>query len=318
MRWLERTRWRSPAETSAPRESALCLREAGATASASRLPRGVAVPLAALVLGSATTAWASENSEEQRRGCPQEMVRVGNDCVDRWEIATVDVTTSEPLSPYYPPHPRLLRRIYRLWQVERGQYGTAEARRTPLPEPSSWQKTHPFRPKAVSRAGVVPQGYLTFYLAKEACLNAGKRLCNREEWQTACRGRARTKHPYGPSFKPLACNVGRYYHPAFLLHGHSSIGHTDPRLNLVDERGRDPLLRLTGVTEGCASRWEGGVVYDMEGNLDEWIDDEAGVFVGGFYARGTRQGCEAEVSGHSPSYYDYSLGTRCCRDVDSR
>ena len=38
-----------------------------------------------------------------------------------------------------------------------------------------------------------------------------------------------------------------------------------------------------------------------------------GAFAGGFYARGTRDGCEARIRSHPPDYFDYSLGTRCCR-----
>jgi formylglycine-generating enzyme required for sulfatase activity len=81
----------------------------------------------------------------------------------------------------------------------------------------------------------------------------------------------------------------------------------------VVERGTDFLLRSTGATASCASEWNGDAVYDMVGNLDEWIADDAGIFVGGFYSRASRQGCEAKISSHAPSYYDYSLGTRCCR-----
>jgi hypothetical protein len=53
----------------------------------------------------------------------------------------------------------------------------------------------------------------------------------------------------------------------------------------------------------------------MVGNLDEWVQDETGTFVGGFYARGSKQGCEAKIASHSPLYLDYSIGTRCCRDA---
>jgi hypothetical protein len=77
----------------------------------------------------------------------------------------------------------------------------------------------------------------------------------------------------------------------------------------------DPLLRLTGATESCKSVWQGSAVFDMVGNLDEWIDDPTGSFVGGFYARSTREGCESKISSHSGEYYDYSLGTRCCRSA---
>jgi formylglycine-generating enzyme required for sulfatase activity len=93
------------------------------------------------------------------------------------------------------------------------------------------------------------------------------------------------------------------------------VGHTDPRLNLIVERGKDSVLRLTGATDGCVSRWPSGEVHDMVGNLDEWVADPSGVFVGGFYARATKEGCEARIASHSPLYYDYSLGTRCCRSA---
>jgi hypothetical protein len=51
----------------------------------------------------------------------------------------------------------------------------------------------------------------------------------------------------------------------------------------------------------------------MVGNLDEWVDDPDGAFLGGFYARGTAEGCDARVGVHAPEYFDYSLGVRCCR-----
>ncbi len=224
----------------------------------------------------------------------------------------VDVKSGEPLSPYYPPARVLLRRVREVWQDERRAEGSRSARGMPLPELPAWQRDHAFEPKAVSAPGVVPQGYLTYYLAKKACDNAGKRLCTEDEWVTACKGARGTQFPYGPAFVRSRCNVFRLYHPAFVLHDNSSIGHTDPRLNLVVERGKDPVLRKTGATPGCASVWGDARIYDMVGNLDEWVDDDTGVFVGGFYARSTTKGCEARVSVHAPAYYDYSLGTRCC------
>jgi formylglycine-generating enzyme required for sulfatase activity len=55
------------------------------------------------------------------------------------------------------------------------------------------------------------------------------------------------------------------------------------------------------------------VIFDMVGNVDEWVDDETGRFAGGFYARATNSGCESQVASHSPLYYDYSIGVRCCK-----
>jgi hypothetical protein len=111
--------------------------------------------------------------------------------------------------------------------------------------------------------------------------------------------------------------VNRNVHAAVVLHGNASMGHLDPRMNLVIERGVDPLLRPTGSTATCVSVWGTDGIYDMAGNLDEWVDDDDGGFVGGFYARMTTKGCDARVRAHPASYLDYSTGTRCCRDIDS-
>jgi formylglycine-generating enzyme required for sulfatase activity len=132
-----------------------------------------------------------------------------------------------------------------------------------------------------------------------------------EEWVQACRGEANRRFPYGDEYAYGRCNVDREAHPAALLHGNASINHLDPRLNLVEgESG--PLLRATGATEECVSRWGSDGVFDMVGNLDEWVAPGA-AFQGGFYARATREGCDARISSHPPEYFDYSLGVRCCR-----
>lgn len=248
--------------------------------------------------------------------CPPDMVRVGKFCIDRYEIATVDDRTGQLLSPYYPPNARLVESVVLAWTTERTLVGGPRAREMPLPELPEIQRTgKSYRPRAVSRRGLVPQGYLSQPLAKLACQNAGKRLCTELEWITACRGQARRKFPYGDRYEPGRCNVYRPIHPAMVLHAASWYGHRDPRLNLVEEVEGDPLLRLTGATPSCASEWDGDRIYDMVGNLDEWVDDEKGLFLGGFYARSTREGCEARVGSHAPAYYDYSTGTRCCKDA---
>ena len=52
----------------------------------------------------------------------------------------------------------------------------------------------------------------------------------------------------------------------------------------------------------------------MVGNLDEWVDDPKGRFLGGFFSRSTREGCDASrVARTRDAYFDYSLGVRCCK-----
>jgi formylglycine-generating enzyme required for sulfatase activity len=234
-------------------------------------------------------------------------------CIDRFEASLVDAVTKKPLSPYYPPSPEAMRREYRRWQLARRDAPTHAGRQHPVPAPSEWElAASAFDPAAVSTKNTVPNGYLSGEMAARACRRVGKRLCSAEEWVRACRGRQNRQFPYGHLYEDRRCNVFRGTHPGALLHGDPSVGHLDPRLNQIDEGG-DPLLRPSGSTPGCVSEWRDDGVHDMVGNLDEWIDDPDGTFVGGFYARSTRPGCDARVEVHSLDYYDYSLGTRCCR-----
>lgn len=271
--------------------------------------------LAAWLPGRPAPAQAEEPPSPPRRRCPPEMVEVRGFCIDRWESSTVDAKTGEPLSPYYPPLPAELDAVWDYWTLEARSLGNSAARAFPLPELSQWQQSNKFAPRAVARPGAIPQGYLSYYSAKKACENAGKRLCTEREWVTACGGERGFKFPYGDKYRALACNVYRHFHPASYLHENASLGHRDPRLNLLVEDGTDPLLRPTGATPDCASRWGTDAVYDMVGNIDEWVEGDARpAFVGGFYARSTNKGCEAKVDAHAAPYYDYSTGTRCCQN----
>jgi len=244
--------------------------------------------------------------------CPADMVDIaGRFCIDRYE-AVLEDAQGRRLSPYYHPTRVQTKASYEQWKRQRLQSETAEGRALPVPNPPPWQLTEAFEPRAVSLPGEIPQGYMSGRAASEACHNAGKRLCTQEEWVTACRGEADTPFPYGTEYEAGRCNVFRHTHPAAVLHGNPAIHHLDPRLNLVAEQGR-PLLRPTGTTPECISRWGDDGVYDMVGNLAEWVADEDGLFLGGFYARDARNGCERSVAAHAYTYFDYSLGVRCCR-----
>jgi formylglycine-generating enzyme required for sulfatase activity len=237
--------------------------------------------------------------------CPSEMVDVrGEFCIDRYEVQLFDRGRGEALSPYY--HPTRAQTATSFAKFKKA----VRAGQVALPEPPAFQLEHELEPVARSNQSVTPSGYLSGVVAKEACERAGKRLCAHAEWLTACRGQNGLPFPYGDRYRDGACNVHRETHPAFALHGDPSRNHLDPRLNRVaDEDG--PLLRSTGALATCRSEWGSDAVFDMVGNLDEWVAD--GGFAGGFYARATRDGCEARIRSHPPEYFDYSLGTRCCR-----
>ncbi len=245
------------------------------------------------------------------------MVLVGGAyCVDRYEVSLVDRELGRPLSPHYPPEHGVTLDLFERWQREAPRSRMSAGRSLPVPFPPEFQLEQDFVARAVSEVDVLPAGYLSRTTAERACQQAGKRLCSRGEWVQACRGQEDRQFPYGADYRQDACNVHRKSHPARLLHGNSSEYHTDPRLGLTEDQ-EGPLLRRTGQTATCVSHWGNDGLYDMVGNLDEWIDDPGGTFVGGFYSRGTRDGCDAVIDVHAPAYFDYSLGARCCRDPGS-
>ena len=240
--------------------------------------------------------------------CSAEMVDVaGRFCIDRYEASLVDTRAGRAISPYFPA-----RRQDTRFTLDAFENTLPRAGAFALPRPPAFQLEEAFEPKAVSAEGSIPNGYLSGNVAREACLNAGKRLCTPAEWVTACRGEKARKFPYGDSYEPGVCNVSREAHPASVLWGNASKNHLDPRLNLV-AGSEGALLRRTGATRECRSTWGSDAVFDMVGNLDEWVDEPRGAFLGGFYARATREGCDSRISSHPPEYFDYSLGVRCCK-----
>ena len=60
--------------------------------------------------------------------------------------------------------------------------------------------------RAISKPHAFPQGYLSEVQAQDACAASGKRLCNMDEWKTACMGPSHTTFPYGDARRPGACH----------------------------------------------------------------------------------------------------------------
>ncbi len=166
---------------------------------------------------------------------------------------------------------------------------------------------------ARSAPDVVPQGYISADVAEAACRAAGKRLCTSAEWLRACQGPAGLRYPYGNTYNPRACNEGREVHPVVQLFGDatdwSPAQMNDPRINQLPDG-----LAPTGSHAACVSA-EG--VFDLHGNLHEWVADAEGTFRGGFYvdAEINGEGCAYRTTAHGRGYHDYSTGFRCCADA---
>jgi formylglycine-generating enzyme len=210
--------------------------------------------------------------------CPSEMALVGKRiCVDRWEAMTLD-ERGEQHSPHHAVGAKAVR--------------------------------------AVSRTGELPQAYISYEQAGEACNRSGKRLCTTAEWLDACQGVSRPKrrYPYGPRLEVLACNTEHSSHPVLLLtegrHRTDSSTLNDSRINQMGG-GVAPA----GAFERCTTP-EG--VHDLVGNLLEWTKSDRPLLMGGYYldAEENGDGCGYVTMLHGPQYHDFTTGFRCCRKPD--
>jgi hypothetical protein len=173
--------------------------------------------------------------------------------------------------------------------------------------------------RAVSQPGVFPQGYISGLRARAACERSGKRLCRPAEWKRACMGPSATTFPYGDVRVPGRCNDNgrsgmRFFNPELdnrrahkWMWGYRG-NMIDPRLNQLEG-----TLTRTGERAGCTNAFG---VFDMVGNLHEWVDDPDGTFQGGYYldTHINGDGCNYRTTFHPMSHFDYSTGFRCCAD----
>ncbi len=208
--------------------------------------------------------------------CPEDMASVdGRYCVDRYEASLIVVDTGKLHSPFE--------------LLKEGQ-----------------------RVRAVSRSGVHPQAHISQEQAASACEEAGKRLCTRDEWVTACKGRVPTLYPYGQRHRPGYCNDAGVSPLGILSGKHKTYDDrtmNDRRLNQVPG-----TLARTGTYHRCQNEYG---IFDMSGNLHEWTAETKGEFHGGYYLDTTMlgEGCEYVTDGHDKNYRDYSVGFRCCSDA---
>jgi Sulfatase-modifying factor enzyme 1 len=167
--------------------------------------------------------------------------------------------------------------------------------------------------RAVPAQGIAPQGYISGTEAAAACAAAGKRLCSSTEWLAACRGPTKSTYPYGNSHQPAACNDDYQGHPVVKYFG-TSTGIWDAKhMNDPGINKQPGTVAAGGAHPACVSHWG---IFDLHGNLHEWVSDATGTFRGGFYADAkiNGAGCLYATTAHALGYHDYSTGFRCCAD----
>lgn len=156
--------------------------------------------------------------------------------------------------------------------------------------------------------------------ARAYCDWAGKRLCGKiggtahtplsaeltqEEWNFACTGGLVTKYPYGDAPMPGVCNI--------------------PKENTPDDPNDDEVKTDVGSLMGCQGGFPG--LFDMQGNIAEWVDwcdpaadgsGAAACYVRGGHTYGSAEywTCANVAEFHPRNETALEVGFRCCRDAD--
>jgi hypothetical protein len=127
-----------------------------------------------------------------------------------------------------------------------------------------------------NRAGVVPEGNLSYQDALKLCKGQGKRLCRAEEWQWACSGMEGYTFPYGWQFDKMKCNA---------------------------QGARQ--LASSGSHRQCVGKFG---LADMTGNIFEWVEGRDGepMLMGGPYSK-----CQTVSPGVGGGAKPQT-GVRCC------
>ena len=149
---------------------------------------------------------------------------------------------------------------------------------------------------ACSLPGIIPSRCVSWYQARQACKNVGKRLCTPEEWQLACHGTGCTLYPFGDDFTWDVCNYIETFEGFSVLN--------------------------TGEMEGCVNDWG---TWDISGNVWEYDSSGGGHVRGGAYncnqaGAPTLENCEnvttfadlMDLDG-APVGSRNNVGFRCCK-----
>lgn len=166
-------------------------------------------------------------------------------------------------------------------------------------------------------AGMKPAVAVSYRDAERACEVEGKRLCGQDEWQLACEGQRTFPYPTGLSRDPSACNIDRRPRrpdPEALAEPHD----VAVEVERLDQR------MPSGALTDCVSPFG---VYDMSGNVAEWVFDRAAegldrglpTAIAGGHWGGSVATCRELDNGHTAGFRRYDVGFRCCADpLDGR
>jgi formylglycine-generating enzyme required for sulfatase activity len=165
-----------------------------------------------------------------------------------------------------------------------------------------------------NQAGTKPTVVVSYNEASELCASEGKRLCTADEWTQACEGPDHSPYPYGFERDATACNHDKPYiiPDDFAYQNPETRAAEVTRLNQSEPSGSRPA---------CASSYG---VFDMTGNVDEWVHNEGGSVNGpefqsalkGGYWGPVRNRCRPMTTDHNQWHHGYQIGFRCCKNPE--
>jgi len=162
-----------------------------------------------------------------------------------------------------------------------------------------------------NQEGEKPDVGMTWEQAQTACEAQGKRLCTDSEWTTACEGPNHTPYPDG--YVRGSCNVDQPY----IMPDDQAFSNPATR---AQEIARLSQSEPSGVREECVSDYG---IYDLTGNVDEWVVNENGTVSSRPYQSGLKGGywgpvrnrCRPMTVDHNAWHAGYQIGFRCCSDL---
>ncbi len=146
------------------------------------------------------------------------------------------------------------------------------------------------------------------------CGEHGKRLCTLQEWSDACEGTYETFPKIIPKAgvveAPGQCNNDKWW----ILPDEKKMQMDGPE-STTRELARLWQGEPSGLRPGCVSKIG---VHDLIGNVEEWVvspDDKYGYALMGHYWSTAAKSCTDRVSVHSPNWFYFATGFRCCADL---
>ncbi len=165
--------------------------------------------------------------------------------------------------------------------------------------------------KSSSTKGAVPGTRMSWYAANDACKAAGKRMCSEQEWIAACQSAAPIDDDKDGEFADDLIEGNAYPYGDFHTQRLCWEAHAKDR-GRPDDQQVNWRPVYTGEMPGCVSA-DG--VYDLAGNMEEWVGESAdkAVLLGGaFDTPDDKARCYRRNDTYGAGYANMRTGFRCC------